>query len=129
MELFHPNLHARRYMSLYVGDCLVCRFGSNCSIKTCIPDGHLHTVTYTRCHIDKIHSPDNEHRGARNMYRSEINIYEKELCFKLVIYKDYTELHGQQNIKFWSDLDPPASGQRWSYQLSTIQHGTTSLRL
>jgi hypothetical protein len=25
----------------------------------------------------------------------------KELCFKLVIYKDYTEmLHGQQNLKF-----------------------------
>jgi len=24
----------------------------------------------------------------------------KELCVKLVIYKDYTEMHGQQNIKF-----------------------------
>jgi len=23
----------------------------------------------------------------------------KELCFKFVIYKDYTEMHGQQNIK------------------------------
>jgi hypothetical protein len=23
------------------------------------------------------------------------------MCVKLVIYKDYTELHGQQNIKFW----------------------------
>jgi len=29
----------------------------------------------------------------------EINIHEKELCVKLVIYKDYTEMHGQQNIK------------------------------
>jgi len=38
--------------------------------------------------------------GARNMYRSEINIYEKELCVKLVIYKNYIEMHGQQNIKF-----------------------------
>jgi len=28
-----------------------------------------------------------------------MDIYEKELCVKLVIYKDYTEmLHGQQNI-------------------------------
>jgi hypothetical protein len=27
------------------------------------------------------------------------NIYEKELCVKLVIYKNYTEMHGQQNIK------------------------------
>ena len=26
--------------------------------------------------------------AARNMYRIEINIYEKELCVKLVIYKD-----------------------------------------
>jgi len=34
------------------------------------------------------------------MYRSEINIYEKELCVKLVIYKNYIEMHGQQNIKF-----------------------------
>jgi len=43
------------YMSLYVGDRLVC-----------IPDGHLHRVTYTRC-IGKIHAPDDEHMGARNM--------------------------------------------------------------
>jgi hypothetical protein len=26
----------------------------------------------------------------------------KKLCVKLVIYKDYTEMHGQQNIKFLS---------------------------
>ena len=26
-------------------------------------------------------------------------MYEKELCVKLVIYKDYTEMHGQQNMK------------------------------
>jgi hypothetical protein len=24
----------------------------------------------------------------------------KELCIKLAIYKDYTEMHRQQNIKF-----------------------------
>ena len=29
----------------------------------------------------------------------EINIHEKELCVKLVICKDYIEMHGQQNIK------------------------------
>ena len=23
----------------------------------------------------------------------------KELCVKLVVYKEYTEMHGQQNIK------------------------------
>jgi len=30
--------------------------------------------------------------------RTEINVYEK-LCVKLVIYKDHTRTHGQQNIK------------------------------
>jgi len=38
---------------------------------TCIPDGHPHRVTYTRCRIDTIDSPD-----AQNMYRIEINISE-----------------------------------------------------
>ena len=53
------------YMSLYVGDRLVCRFGR--SIQTCTPDGYLHRVTYTRYHIDTIESPDDEHLAARNM--------------------------------------------------------------
>jgi hypothetical protein len=44
---------------------------------TCVPDGHLHVVTYTRCRIDTINSPDYEHMSARNMYRFGINIYEK----------------------------------------------------
>jgi len=43
-------------MSLYVGDRLVC-----------VPDGHLHGVTYTVYRIDTIYSPDDEHMGARNM--------------------------------------------------------------
>ena len=42
------------------------------SIQTCVPD-----------------SPDDEHMGARNIKRIEINIYEKEMCIKLVIYKNY----------------------------------------
>ena len=33
------------------------------------------------------------------MKRIEINIHEKELCVRLVSYKDYSEMHGQQNIK------------------------------
>jgi len=68
-------------------------------IQTCTPDGHLYRVTYTRCRIDTINSPDDGHMAARNMKRIEINVREKELCVKLVIYKDYTEMHGQQNIK------------------------------
>jgi len=44
----------------------VCRFGWNCStsIQNCTLDGHLHRVTYR---INTIDSPDDEHRGARNM--------------------------------------------------------------
>jgi hypothetical protein len=53
------------YMSLYVDERLVCRFG--CSTQTCIPDGHLHRVTYTRCRIGTIDSSDDEHMIARNM--------------------------------------------------------------
>ena len=37
------------------------------SYLTCILDGHLHRVTYTRSRIDTIDSPDDEHGVARNM--------------------------------------------------------------
>ena len=57
-------------------------------------------MTYTRCRIDTINSPDDGHMAARNIQRTEIKVHEKELCVRLVIYKDYTEMHGQQNIKF-----------------------------
>jgi len=58
------------------------------SIYTCIPHGHLHTVTYTRC-IDTIEYPDDEHMAVRNMKNIEINIYGKELCDKSVVYNNY----------------------------------------
>jgi len=32
-----------------------------CRSQTCIPDGHLHRVIYTRRCIDTIDSPDDEH--------------------------------------------------------------------
>jgi hypothetical protein len=53
------------YVSLCVGGRLVCRSGRNS--LTYIPDGHLHRVTYTRCCIDTIDSPDDEHWVSRNM--------------------------------------------------------------
>ena len=68
-------------------------------IQTCTPNSHLYRVRYTRCSIDTINSPDNGHMAARNMQRIKINIREKDLCVKLVIYKDYTEMHAKQNIK------------------------------
>jgi hypothetical protein len=45
-------------------DRLVCRSGRN---PTCTLDGHLHRVSYTRCSIDTIESPDDEHGVGRNM--------------------------------------------------------------
>jgi len=48
----------------------------------------LYRVTYKRCRVDTINSPDDGHMAARNMYGIEINIHEKELCVKLVIYKE-----------------------------------------
>jgi len=46
----------------------LCRWpsGMQVGIPTCIPDGHLHRVTYTRCRIDTINSPDDGHMAARN---------------------------------------------------------------
>ena len=74
------------YMSLYVGDRLVCR-----------PDSRLHRVTYTRYRIDTIKSPDDEHLNVRNVKRIEININKKkELCVNLVIKKNHTEMHGHR---------------------------------
>jgi hypothetical protein len=83
-QLYQYNIW---YVSLCVGDRLVCRSGSSSrpahetvsSVQvgkfspTCTPDGHLHRVTRTRC-IDTIDSPDDEHEVARNMQRIEINI-------------------------------------------------------
>ena len=51
-----------QYMSLYVGDRVVCS-----SIFTCIPHGHLRTVTYIISRTDTTDSPDDEHLVARNM--------------------------------------------------------------
>ena len=38
-----------------------------CAGPTRTRNGHRHRVTYTRCCIDKIDSPDDEHEVARNM--------------------------------------------------------------
>jgi hypothetical protein len=57
-------------------------------VQTCTPNGHLYRVIYTRCRIDTINSLDDGRMAARNMKRIEIYIHEKELCVKLVIYKD-----------------------------------------
>jgi hypothetical protein len=72
-------------------------------IETCTPNAHLYRVTYTKCPIYTINSPDDGHMAARNMSRIEMNIHEKELCVKLVIYKDLwrrypTHGHGSTDV-------------------------------
>jgi len=57
-QLYQYNIW---YMSLCVCDRFVCRS------ETCTRNGHWHTVTYTRCCIDTIDSPDDEHEVARKM--------------------------------------------------------------
>jgi len=46
-------------------------------LPTCIPDSHLYRVTYTRCHIGTVISPDDGHIVARNMSRKAIDILRK----------------------------------------------------
>jgi len=48
------------YVTLY-------RLPFGVQVQTCTPNGHLYRVTYTRCRIDTIASPDDEHMAARNM--------------------------------------------------------------
>jgi hypothetical protein len=67
-------------MPLCIDDRLVCRLVHQTVV--------YNRVTYTECRIDTINSPDDGHMAARNIQRTEINIHEKELCIKLVIYKD-----------------------------------------
>ena len=112
----------------------LCRWpsGMHLWIHTCIPDGHPHRVTYTRCRIDTTDSPDDEHTVCiqtcipdGHIYSDKRQIYwynwfswwwahscskhveyrnkhiRKELCVKLVICNNYTEMHRQQNIKLF----------------------------
>jgi hypothetical protein len=62
-------------MSLYVGDRLVCR----CTLD----GGHLHRVTCTIYRTSTTDSPDDEHRGARNMWRIRINICKEVIILNL----------------------------------------------
>ena len=61
-QLYQYNIW---YMSLCVGDRFVCR--SESSFPTCTRNGNRHRVTHTRCCIDTIDSPDDEHGFARSM--------------------------------------------------------------
>jgi hypothetical protein len=93
-------------------------------------------VTYTRCDIDtikplnaeldpichllaflgahhilhvsriRVNSPDGGHMAARNMQRIKINIHEKELCVKLVIYKNSGSIYPTISTRFMTHTPP-----------------------
>jgi hypothetical protein len=61
-------------------------------IQTCTPNGHLYRVTYTRCRIDTINSPDDGHMAARNTQRIEINTHEKRVMRQVSYLKKFTKI-------------------------------------
>ena len=52
-----------------------------------IPDSHPHIITSTKCRINTVVSPDDEHIAARNMHRKEINILRRTVHPVGFIYK------------------------------------------
>jgi hypothetical protein len=97
------------------------------SVRTCMPDGHLHRVTYTRFRIHTIDSPDDGHMAARNMQRVEINLYKKlsQVGYLQELYRDAAR-SAKQNC-FYSQLAVLAlysyplsvSAVSWQYWLCT----------
>ena len=84
------------YISFCVGSCLVCR-----SFRTGVSSSHLHSMINTRWCIDKIWFSWWWALGcSKNVEKGNEQIHWKK-CVKLVINKNYTEMHGQRNIKFY----------------------------
>ena len=65
----------------------------------CIPESHPHRITSTKCRKNTVVSPDDGPIVARNMQRL-INILRINCAPSSLYLQDYTEMHGQQNIKF-----------------------------
>jgi hypothetical protein len=76
------------------------------SFPTCILDGHLHRVTYTRSCIDTIDSPDDEHQVARNMLDWNKHIRKKKCAsswsFTRIIPRSRSTEHKNQiKVMIW----------------------------
>jgi len=90
-----------RDMSRYVGDRLLCRFGWN--FMQFHPNLH-NRRSPTKSDIYQMSYWYNwlswwwAHGCSKHVENLTKHI-RKKLCIKLVIYKDYTDMHGQQNIK------------------------------
>ena len=66
------------------------------SIQTCIPEGHLHRVTYTRCRIDTINSPDDGHILTHSPTPRCRVLFEKLTGLQLV--KKFPVFHGTRRF-------------------------------
>jgi len=76
------------------GNVTLCRWPSGMQVwkilfQTCIPDGHLHTVTHTRCRIDKINSPDDGTRSCPKHVENRNKSIRKRIVRQVGNYKDY----------------------------------------
>ena len=80
-------------------------------IQTCTPNSHLYRVTYTRCRIDTINSPDDGHMAARNMQRIEINIHERRTVLQVGylqrLYRDARSTEHKRIQKFHLNFPVP----------------------
>ena len=65
-----------------------------CRSPTSTRNGHLHRVTYTRCCIDTVDSPDDEHEFARNM--REMEHIEKNCAPSWLFTKNHKQMQGQK---------------------------------
>jgi hypothetical protein len=80
------------YLLFCVDDCLVC-----------ILDSHPHTITKTRCRIERVVSADDGHIVTRNMQRKEINWY----AYQTVIHSELQvssvtyEGDSNENLKYF----------------------------
>jgi hypothetical protein len=97
------------YMSLCIGDCLVCRSGRNW--LQFLPDLHTRRSP-TRSDIFQMLYWHNWFSwwwawGCLKHVENWNKHTEKELCIKLVIYKNYTQMHSQQNIKNRDKVSDP----------------------
>jgi hypothetical protein len=67
---------------------------------THIADSHPHRITSTKRRINTVVSPDEGPILARNMSRLiNINILRINCAPSWLYLQDYTEMHGQQNVK------------------------------
>ena len=63
--------------------------GLDGSVQTCLPDGHLHSVTCTRFRTYTIESPDDEHLNARNMSGTQVWTVPTKPAYQTVTYIEW----------------------------------------